>query len=365
MNKDRFDIMTPRERVLHQFQKKLVDRMPRTLDVGASPGIDHLYFDIFQQNTGSDDPTQFFDYDIRMVPVILTPEAVDFSFYYDFIPPETTFDAFGVGHIINDKFPLGYDLRPWKNFTSPSQIEDYPFPFFNPSDALKTEINRIKELGYIVSAASGSLNEWCYSLRGMDEFFIDLIERSEMGEAILNRVTNLTDNMASLLTEMGIDILCFYGDIGSQDRLLINPNLWHKWFWPRWQSIITKVHKINPQVLTFYHSCGSIEPIIPGIIKAGFDILNPIQPEAMDPIRIKKKYGNYIGLWGGIGMQSTMLIKDPNQVRKEVIRLVENWAPGGGTIVTLAQTLQPDVPWENVKILLKIVEEVSGKIYSS
>ncbi|NMC59982.1 MAG: hypothetical protein GYA51_11485, partial [Candidatus Methanofastidiosa archaeon] len=287
-----------------------------------------------------------------------------FSCFYDSIPPDTTFDAFGVGHIVNDKFPLGFDLHPWKTFQSPSQIADYPFPFFNPSDTLKIEINKLKERGYMVSAASGSLNEWCYSLRGMDEFFIDLIDRPEMGEAILNRVAELTSKMASLLTEMGIDILCLYGDMGSQDRLLLSPSLWHKWFWPRWQSIVTKIHKINPQALVFYHSCGSIEPIIPGIIEAGFDILNPIQPEAMDPIRIKKNYGNDIGLWGGIGMQSTMLNQNPNQVQKEIIWLVDNWAPGGGTIVTLAQTLQPDVPWENVEILFKTVEERSRKIYS-
>ncbi len=364
MNKYRFDSITPRERVFRQFQKQPVDRMPRTLDIGASPGVDRIYIDIFQNNSKSDDPAQFFDYDIRIVPVMLTPRTTDFSIYYNYIPSEAIFDAFGVGHLINDNFPLGYDLHPWKNFSSPSQIKDYPFPFFEPTDKLEKEIRIIKDRGYIVSAASGSLNEWCYSLRGMDEFFIDLIERPKMGEAILNQVTNLTHHMASVLTEIGIDIICLYGDMGSQDRLLLSPSLWRKWFWPRWQTIVAEVHKINPQALTFYHSCGSIEPIIPGIIEAGFDILNPIQPEAMNPIRIKKMYGDFIGLWGGIGMQSTMLINDPNQVRREVIWLVENWAPGGGTIVTLSQTLQPDVPWENVEILVKVVENISRNIYS-
>jgi hypothetical protein len=338
--------------------------MPRTLDIGASPGIDRMYFDIFRLHSGSDDPATYFSYDIRMVSISLAPQTTDLSHYYDSIPPGTTFDEFGVGHVAGEHFPLGMDLHPWKNFVSPRQINDYPFPLFEPTTELAESIRQLKNRGYAVSAASGSLNEWCYSLRGMDEFFIDLIDRPEMGEAILNRVTELTTHLTTALTELGVDILCLYGDMGSQDRLLLSPTLWEKWFQPRWESIVTTVHQINPQAFAFYHSCGSIEPIIPGIIRAGFDILNPIQPEAMNPFGIKKRYGEQIGLWGGIGMQSTMLSTDPQNVRREVARLVEAWAHGGGTIVTLAQTLQPDVPWENVEILIQTVEEVSRKIYS-
>ncbi len=364
MSGGRLDALTPRERVIRCFRRLPVDRMPRTLDIGASPGIDRIYFDVFRRYSGSDDPARYFDYDIRMVSISLAPQTIDFSHYYDSIPPGTTFDEFGVGHLISEHFPLGLDLQPWRNFTSPSQVEDYPFPSFDPTNELKSAICSLKDQGYMVSAASGSLNEWCYSLRGMDEFFIDLIDRPEMGEAILNRVTELTTHLATALTELGVDILCLYGDMGSQDRLLLSPTLWKRWFLLRWESIITKVHRMNPQVLVFYHSCGLIEPIVPGIIEAGFDILNPIQPEAMDPFRIKKNYGDQIGLWGGVGMQSTMLSNDPQQVRREITQLVEAWVLGGGAIVTLAQTLQPDVPWENVEVLVHTVEEVSRKIYS-
>jgi len=286
------DSFTPRERVIRHFRWQPVDRMPITLDIGASAGVDRGYFKVFRQCSGSDDPAHYFNYDIRMVSVLLTPRATDFSSYFDSVPIGTTFDEFGVGHVPAEHFPLGLDLHPWKHFTSPPQVEGYPFPFFQPTTELFNLIRLVKSQGYMVSAASGSLNEWCYMLRGMDEFFIDLIERPEMGEAILNRVTDLTAHLAVALTELGVDILCLYGDMGSQDRLLLSPALWRKWFWPRWKSIVTRVHRMNPQVLVFYHSCGSIEPIIPGIIEAGFDILNPIQPEAMDPIRIKKHYGD-------------------------------------------------------------------------
>ncbi|MCX6089484.1 MAG: hypothetical protein NTX88_03720 [Candidatus Atribacteria bacterium] len=358
------DTMSPRERVRRTFQHQIPDRMPRTLDIGASSGIDETYRDIFVSHTGAMKPEEFFDYDIRIVLAPLTPQATDFSVYYDSVPPGTTFDAFGVAHVAGDRFPLGMDLHPWKSFQTPREIDDYPFPIFEPEPVLRETIRTIRERGYMVSVPSGSINEWCYALRGMDEFFIDLVDRPEMAEAVIRRVATLVEKMVTVLSDLGADILCLYGDMGSQQSLLISPRLWGKWIQPYWKTITETIHRINPQAFAFYHSCGAIETICPGLIDAGFDILNPVQPECMDPYVVKKRYGDRMALWGGIGMQSTMLSHSPATVREDISRLVEVWAPGGATMVTVAQTLQSDVPWENVEILLETVEEVSRQIYS-
>lgn len=358
------DIFSPRERVMRQFRRQPVDRMPRTLDIGASPGVDTRYMEIFRSHTGSDDPATYFSYDIRSVSVNLTPQAEDFRSYYDSLPLGTVFDEFGVGHLESDEFPLGMEFHPWSKFSSPKQIVEYPFPTFEPSADLINAVRHWQSQEYAVSAASGSLNEWCYALRGMEEFFIDLVDRPEMADAILQRVWSLVLTIARTLSEFGVDVICMYGDMGSQDRLLFSPSLWERWFFPRWRSVVETVHRINPQALVLYHSCGAIEPIIPSIVKAGFDILNPVQPESMDPVAIKRCYGEEISLWGGIGMQSTMLKRNVRSVREDIVRVVESWAPGGGTIVTIAQTLLPDVPWENVEVLCATVEEVSRGIYA-
>jgi len=359
----RNEVLSPRERTLRQFRRQPVDRMPKTLDVGASPGIDIKYMEIFHRHTGSDNPAEYFSYDIRPVPVVLTPQTQDFTPYYDSLPQGVVFDEFGVGRLQGEDFPLGMEFHPWAKFHTPAQIVEYPFPTFEPSLDLVHAIRRLQEQGYAVSASSGSLNEWCYSLRGMEEFLVDLLDRPEMAEAILNRVWSLVFSMTKHLAEIGVDILCVYGDMGSQDRLLFSPILWKRWFFPRWKSIVDTVRRVNPETLVLYHSCGAIEPIIPGLIEAGFNILNPVQPEAMDPLKIKRTYGDSICLWGGIGMQSTMLKSDIQSVREDVTRMVEGWAPGGGAIVTVAQTILPDVPWENVEVLCATVEEVSQRIY--
>jgi uroporphyrinogen decarboxylase len=143
--------------------------------------------------------------------------------------------------------------------------------------------------------------------------------------------------------------------MGSQTGLLLGPRMWAQRIQPRWRRILQAARRASPEVLLFYHSCGYIEPIIPGLIEAGFEILNPVQPESMDPVAIKRRYGARIALWGGIGMQSTMLNASAEGVRAATRSLIESWAPGGGAIVTAAQTMLPDVPWENVMALVETV----------
>ncbi len=98
---------------------KIPDRMPLTLDVGTSAGIDSTYIDIFRQHSGAEDPAEYFDYDIRYLTAPLIATADDFSAYYDEIPPGTTFDEFGVGHVPSEDFPLGLDIHPFYNFNDP------------------------------------------------------------------------------------------------------------------------------------------------------------------------------------------------------------------------------------------------------
>jgi len=349
---------TPREITLRTLHRQPAARMPVTLDVGASDGISTTYMEVFRSRTGREDPAEYFDYDIRVVPVPLFPTSGDFSAFYDSVPPGTTFDEFGVGHVPSADFPLGRDLHPWQRFETPEQVRAYPFPVFELQDATRRAIGDLHERGYAASVAAGSINEWCCYLRGMDEFMMDLAVRPEMAAAILDRVTSLCALMGEGLAAAGADILCFYGDMGAQKGLLIGPEMWEQWIMSRWKEIIRSVRRRSADAVTFYHSCGYIEPIIPGLIDVGFQVLNPVQPESMDPCRIKRLFGERISLWGGIGVQSTMLGGSPDEVRRAAAELIRAWAPGGGGIVTVAQTILRDVPWENV---LALVEAIGGR----
>ena len=125
-------------------------------------------------------------------------------------------------------------------------------------------------------------------------------------------------------------------------------------------KVIRVAKKIKPEVLVYYHSDGFIEPVIPDLIEIGVDVLNPVQPECMNPVKLKKEYGNRLSFWGTIGTQTTMPFGTPDEVREVVKHMIETVGRGGGLLIAPTHVLEPDVPWENI---LAFVESVNDYGY--
>jgi len=123
------------------------------------------------------------------------------------------------------------------------------------------------------------------------------------------------------------------------------------------KRVIESAKEVNPDMLVYYHSDGYIEPIIPDLIEVGVNILNPVQPECMDPTKIKERYGDRLAFFGTIGIQTTMPHGTPEDVRKEVKTRIETVGRGGGLLIAPTHVLEPDVPWENILAFFDAVEE--------
>lgn len=111
---------------------------------------------------------------------------------------------------------------------------------------------------------------------------------------------------------------------------------------------------------TFLHSCGGIRPLIPDLIEAGYDILNPVQTNAkgMDPRELKKDFGSDITFWGGGCDTRTVLNKGtPEEVRAHVLERVEIFAPGGGFVFNPIHNILPEVRPENILAMFNAVKE--------
>jgi uroporphyrinogen decarboxylase len=92
------------------------------------------------------------------------------------------------------------------------------------------------------------------------------------------------------------------------------------------------------------------------LIDIGVDILNPIQPETMDIAVIKRKFGENLSFWGGIGVQSTLPFGSPRDVDLAVKTLIEQAGEKGGLLVAPSHVVEQDVPWENISAFLSAVE---------
>ncbi|GAH30801.1 unnamed protein product, partial [marine sediment metagenome] len=137
-------------------------------------------------------------------------------------------------------------------------------------------------------------------------------------------------------------------DVGSEHSMLISPEVFREFMKPRLSHMIGEFKKKNKNIKAAWHSDGCILPILDDLVEIGLDVLNPIQPESMDPTYIKKRYGNNLCLWGTISTQHTLPYGKPKDVENEVIDRIRNCARGGGFLIAPTHNIQLDVPEENL-----------------
>ena len=150
--------------------------------------------------------------------------------------------------------------------------------------------------------------------------------------------------MAVYQAEAGVDLVSCGDDIGMQDRMIMSPDLWRKWFKPRWANIWAPVKRANPDCAVFYHSDGYIEPVIPDLLKIGVEVLNPVQPECMDQRKLKERYGDRLALWGCIGTQTTMPFGTLAEVDAAVKQCVRHLGVNGACPSRLLTCSSPRSP---------------------
>ena len=177
---------------------------------------------------------------------------------------------------------------------------------------------------------------------------IDMAMGDERANILLDRITEHACRSAALYAESGYDIIGIGDDIGMQHSTMMSVPMWEEWLKPRLTKVIDTIKAINPDILVFYHSCGYVTPFIPGLIEAGIDILNPIQPECMDLFAIDEEFGDRISFWGGIGTQTTIPFGTPQDVIDRTNEIHEHFKHKGGVVICPTHLVEPEVTWDNL-----------------
>jgi uroporphyrinogen decarboxylase len=250
-------------------------------------------------------------------------------------------------------------LHPMANFESVNQVHAYPWPDWLEDyrwENVPARVADLKSRDLVVCAfMEMTLFELAWYLRGMDRFMEELICDEEIATALLDQLTSIRVAMARRYAECGVDVLMLGDDVATQVNMMISPALWRSALKPRLAEVIRAAKAVNPDILIFYHGDGNMEQIVPDLIEIGVEILNPVQPECMDPIRMKQLFGDQLAFWGCIGTQTTMPFGSPQEVRDKINELIATVGRGGGLLLAPTHTLEPDVPWSNVEILLDTV----------
>ena len=353
---------TKRERMLGALKRKLEGYVP--WDINPSPAV----LKAWQAHLGTDlPPYQYYDSDFRGAGMGASTIQTDWRALNPGLPEGTVFDGYGVPHVPADS-PEGHHFThtlpsALKDATSVKDVERYPWSDID-ADYRWTEVpGKVADLhqkGYAVMSGAGGYFEGMSWMRGPELTMMELLSDDPIIGAVADQFAYQSSVMAERLARAGVDILAFGDDVGNQDRMMLSPELWRRWFKQPFAAAIRKAKTINPGILVFFHSDGFIEPIIPDLIDIGVDILNPVQPECMDPEKIKKLYGDQLSFWGTIGVQSTMPFGTPAEIRDLVKRRIDRVAKGGGLFLAPAHMLEPEVPLENVLAFVEAMQEFGG-----
>ncbi len=361
--------MNHRERFLTACSFREPDRVPR--HASLAPAV----LATFREMTGSADPAAHWEWDIAHVGFLPPDPAPDlhdrFGHYFTDVEHEWVLDwhhrdyppEWGVATRPAHLYHLSAPVAPLASIESASVLEDYPWPDYIGEwrhDHLEEEIEQLKGQGYPVDAHIGWIFQTAWTLRSEVGLFEDFYDNQELAGALLDRITQIRVAQAVRLAEAGVDAISLNDDIGSQRGMIISPAMWRRWLKPRMQTVIDAIRRVNPSILFRYHSDGNYAAVIPELIAMGVSTLRTVQPEAMDPVAIKRRYGRQIVLEGTIGLQGVLMHGTPVEVRRMIAAQCEGLKPGGAWVAAPGNTVTPDVPWENLEAMFDALEKCSS-----
>jgi uroporphyrinogen decarboxylase len=212
----------------------------------------------------------------------------------------------------------------------------------------------------IVGLFGGNLFEIGQFLYRNDNFFMLLAGEPQQAHAFLDRLVEIhLANLEKYLAAVGdcIDVINFGDDLGMQTGPQMSPTMYREFFKPR-HSVLWHRAKQLANVKVMLHSCGGIRELIPDLIEAGLDAINPVQISCrgMDAKGLKADFGKDLVFWGGGCDTQTVLPRGtPEEVRQHVKQQVEILRPGGGFVFQQVHNVMANVPPENIVAMFEAI----------
>lgn len=242
-----------------------------------------------------------------------------------------------------------------------SSLEGYQFPDpYKPErmTQIKQMVDKYHDEYAIIVDLSCTFFEAGFHLRGMENFVMDSYEDEDFVIEVMERLADYYGIIGKRAIEQGIDVIRIGDDVGVQTGLIIAPDRWRRIVKPAMARMIRLFKETNPDIIVKYHSCGDFSSIIPDIIELGVELIGTMQPcGQMDPVNLKKEFGNKVAFLGGLDVQQLLPNGTPEQVRQGVKKVIQSYAPGGGYVFMPAHYVNVDVPMVNIITMLEAVKD--------
>lgn len=349
-------MMTPRENIIRALRRKNPEWVPWGMDLSES------LKDKLREETGSDNFYEYFQLPYRYIDIKPTRSKNQYDMYYKnkLLKEGTEIDEWGVAHEPVGLAHFTEMIHPMADFTILEEIENFPLPDLLADyrwEGVKEQVEETKKEGLLAVYFAVQVFEPAWYLRGIENMLMDLYDESELAIVLLERICAIQEAFSRKLGECGYDMVVFGDDVGTQESLMMSKNIWKKYLKPVMRRCIMAAKDAKSDILAFYHSDGNVEELVEEFIDMGIDILNPVQPECMNPSVIKEKYGDRLSFWGTIGTQTTMPFGTEQEVRDTVKQRINEVGENGGLVLAPTHLLEPEVPMENIRAFYEAVQE--------
>ncbi len=378
--------MGHRERVVSALNHQETDRVP--VDFGGGPAtqihpdayerlLSHIGFDPEPPRMGADveggrgegqvivpseKVLQYFDIDVRGV----YPGLAD-SDTGEILGPLSYIDQWGAtwrkastrAPYINVDGPLQHLIDP-----NTSALDTIDWPDARDSSRIRGLRERTlklrQETDYAIVLNLGNTTfALSQRVRGFAELLEDLLINPEFASGLMERVTDIVCDMASAAVgAVGdlVDAVSTADDLGIQTQPFMAPELYRQMVKPYHARLAATVHGLTDASFIL-HSDGAIRDLLPDLIDAGVDVLNPVQVNAtgMSPGELNREFGKDLCFWGGIDTQKVLPFGSPSDVAREVRNRVGDLGRDGGYVVASVHNILADVPAENIEAMLTAV----------
>lgn len=337
-------MMSPKERTQKALLNQPVDRLPTQL----------TYTNAFGQELAN-----YFDVLLEHLPIFLENHLrrIDLT-YRKKVGQDgrASFDWWGVGF---DRQQEGYAIT-FSPLAEEPNLDAYDWPDPHMPHLFEQARMDIKAFGkryFIIPNLGFALFERAWSLRGFEQFLLDMATDPVYTAELLDRITEIQLILVQRFLELGVDGGYFGDDYGAQKNLLFSPKMWRNLIKPRLARLFAPfVERSLPIIL---HSDGQIQEILPDLVEIGLTTLNPVQPEVLSHDWLMDTYGGTLSFYGGVSTQTIL----PNGTKQEVVaavaKAIDSLAPDGtGLLIAPSHRMMSDIPLENATTLIQTFKEI-------
>lgn len=279
---------------------------------------------------------------------------------YDYVPLSASMTARtmavdGAAQVIAARYAAFGDEhqeRGWANegrgvITTRQQFESFPWP--DPRDidlGAFDEIGTYLRPGMKILVDHGKIFTGVWWLMGLEAFCTAIAEDPDLVARMYDTVGRIQYQILDRATDFdNVGGVRFADDLAYAEGLMVSPDHLRRYFFPWLRACVDLAHEKG--LVFIEHTDGDVSMVLDDIIASGVDALHPIEPKAMDIVRLKQTVGDRICLCGNIDLGYTLTRGTPAEVEAEVRERIRTLAPGGGYVLGSSNSVPEYVPLEN------------------